>query len=88
MLAFELTLLSELREVVGLGAPVSIMPSVVGDPESGLEKPKGAVRRFFSNIVDDFSGEGSSMGVNGERGGRKMLKLFRRCLSGMITLCF
>ena len=52
MLAFELTLLSELSEVVGLGASISVVPSLGGVAESGLEeKPKGAVRRFFCNMV-------------------------------------
>lgn len=56
------------------------------EPDSGLEgKPKGAVRRFFSNIVGDFSDDGSLMEVSGDNGGWKMLKLFLRRLSDMFT---
>lgn len=86
MLVLELTLLRELTEVVGEGAPVSIAPSVVGEPDSGLEKPKGAVRRFFWSIVGSFAEEGSSIGVNGDNGGWKMLRLFLRRRSDMTTL--
>ena len=85
MLVLELIDLSELSDAVGLGAPLSIPPSVVGEPDSGLEKPKGAVRRFFCNIVGDFAGGGSSMGVNGDRGGWEMLKLFLRRRSDMMN---
>lgn len=83
-LVLELTDLSELSEVVGLGAPLSIPPSVEGELDSGLEKPKGAVRRFFCNMVGDFAGWWSSMGVNGDRVGRRMLKLFLRRRSDMV----
>ena len=80
MLALELILLIG---VVGLDGPsTSLPPSVVGEPERGLEENKGAMRRFFCSIVGALpEGSGSSMGVKGDRGGRKMLRLFRRRLS-------
>ena len=86
MLAFELTLLRELRELVGLGASISFVPSLAGDADNGLEEnPKGAVRRFFCNMLGAVSEDGSSIGVNGDKGARNMLKLFLRRLSDMFT---